>query len=167
MKNGLILITVLFVIVACGPSATPQPTLDAEAVAKAADEGIEVTFYGDKCTDFGMVVLPEGEYTFVLRDMIAKGTADLHLSQLLDGNTYQDLLELQGGDLKMWNVDLDYHTLANHIDTEYDLSAGIKRVTYALEEGEHAVFILNVKPEEGVTEQVYCFPIMIVGDLSK
>ena len=167
MKNGLILITVLFVTAACGPSTTPQPTLDAEAVAKAADEGIEVTFYGDKCTDLGMMVLPEGEYTFVFRDMIGKGTADLHVSQLSDGHTYQDLLDFQGGDPKKWNVDPDYHTLANQIDTEFDLPAGINRDAFALEEGEHAVFILNVKPEEVATEQFYCFPIIIVRDLSK
>ena len=167
MKNGLILITVLFVTTACGPSATPQPTLDAEAVAKAADEGIEVTFYGDKCTDLGMMVLPEGEYIFVFRDMIGKGTADLHVSQLSDGHTYQDLLDFQGGDPKKWNADPDYHTLANQIDTEFDFSAGIKRVAFALKEGEHAVYIFNVKPEEVATEQFYCFPIMIVDDPSK
>ena len=167
MKKGLILITVLFVITACGPSAKPQPVLDEEFVAQAIEEGIEVTFYGDRCTDIGMVVLPEGEYTLAFKDMIGKGTADLHVSQLVDGHTYQDLLDLQGGDLTNWNVDPEYHTLANHIDTDFDISAGIKRVTFALEEGEHAVYILNVKPEGVVTEQFYCFPLMIVDDPSK
>jgi len=128
MKIGLIIITVLFVITACGTGAKSQPVLDNEFVAQAIEEGIEVTFYGDRCTDLGKVVLPKGEYTFVFRNMLGKGTADLHVSQLVDGYTYQDLLELQGGDPTMWNADENYHTLANHIDTDFDISTGIKEL---------------------------------------
>jgi hypothetical protein len=167
MKKCLLLITVLLVITACGPSATPQPVLDDEFVAQVIEEGIEVTFDGEKCTDLGMVVLPEGEYTVVFRDMFGKGTADLHVSQLVDGHTYQELIELQESDVTHWNVDTEYHTLANQIDSDFDLSTGIKRITFALEEGEHAVYILNIKLEGFVTEQHYCFPMMIVDDPSK
>ncbi len=167
MKKCLVLIILSSSLAACRVGTEPQLVIDEEVVAQAIEEGIEVTFDGDKCTDLGMMVLPEGEYTFVFRDMIGKGTADLHVSQLSDGHTYQDLLDYQGGDPKKWNANPDYHTLANKIDTEFDFSAGIKRVTYALEEGEHAVFINNVKPEEVAAEQFYCFPIMIVDDPSK
>jgi hypothetical protein len=167
MKTGLLLTAILIMITACGPTATPQPVIDNEFVKRVVEEGIEVTFDGAKCTDFGLVVLPEGEYTIVFINEVRKGTADVHVAQLVNGHTYQELVELQGGDPTKWNVDESYLKLANQIDTDYDISEGIKRVTFALEEGEYAVFILNVKPEEVVTEQIFCFPITIIDDPSK
>lgn len=167
MNKHIFFIASLFLLASCSSSTTPQPTLDVNVLKQIVDEGIEVIFYGDSCTDFGLVVLPEGEYTIVFRDQVDKGTADVHVSQLRDGYTYQDLLEMQEGDPKMCNVDTDYHTLANQIDAEFDFSSGIKRVTFELEEGEHAVYVLNVKPEEIVTEQYYCFPILIIDNPSK
>jgi hypothetical protein len=167
MKKGLLLTAIFILITACGPSATPHPVLDDEFVERVIEEGIEVTFDGAKCTDIGLVVLPEGEYSIAFIDEVRKGTADLHVSQLVNGHTYQELVELQGGDPTKWNVDESYLKLANQIDTDYDISTGIKRITFALEEGEYAVFILNVKPLEVVTEQIFCFPITIVDDSSK
>jgi hypothetical protein len=167
MKKGLLLTAILILITACGPSATTQPVLDDEFVTHAIENGIEVTFDGAKCTNYSQVVLPEGRYTIAFIDEVRKGTADLHVSQLVDGHTYQELVELQGGDPTKWNVDESYLKLANQIDTDYDIAEGIKRVTFALDEGEYAVFILNVKPLEVVTEQIFCFPITIIEDPSK
>ena len=151
----------------CGTNSTPQPVLDEEFVTPIDQEGIEVTFDGEMCTDYGLVVLPEGEYTITFIDEVPKGTADLHVSQLVKGHTYQELVELQGGDRTIWNVDESYHILANQIDSDYDISEGIKRVTFALEEREYSVLISHVKPLEVVTEQFYCFPITIVKEFSK
>lgn len=167
MKQISILIVILILISACGQSATPQPVLDDEFVARVRQEGLEVTFDGETCTDLGQVVLPEGEYTLTFVDEPHKGTADLHVSQLVNGHTFQELVDLQGGDRTKWNVDESYHVLANQIGGKYDISTGIKKVTFALEEGEYTVFVLNVKPVEVITEQFFCFPITIVKEPSK
>lgn len=161
MRNRLILVSLLFFLAACGPTGTAvQPTLDAEVVEQAVNEGIKVTFNGEECIGLGPAALPVGEYVFVFKSLLEKSTAELHVSRLTDGHTFQDILDIQGGDSRKW-IESDWNELVTRVDVDWDISTGEKRTTYLLEEGEHAVFIGNALLT-GSFEQVYCYPIMVV-----
>jgi hypothetical protein len=57
-------------------------------------ERIEVTWNGTECTVSGPAELPAGEHTFVLYDL-DKQIANLAVSRLVQGKTFQDMLDKQ------------------------------------------------------------------------
>ena len=76
---------------------TPQPTntdLPPTPTPQSVEVDFEVTFDGNGCTVSGPTEVPIGEYSFLLNN-----TSDIRVKlvvgQLLDGHTYQDMLDLQ------------------------------------------------------------------------
>jgi hypothetical protein len=93
----IILITLL--LVGCDvPAATltPFPPTAAPAPTSGSMIGsvIEVTFDGTECTVSGSTELPIGEYSFVYKDL-SEENVPFWVARLLDGRTFQDLLDLQ------------------------------------------------------------------------
>jgi hypothetical protein len=162
MYKRISLIILFVAIAACGPSSkTSHPVLDADAVAQAVAEGIEVKFYGESCDVAAPEVLPIGEYVFVFNDLEGKQSADLYIGRLTDGHTFQDLLDPQGDEPGKYYHKPEWLIYAEKTDSEWDLSTGVKSVTYFLEEGEHAIYVSNVLPtnEWGLW---FCMPVMVV-----
>jgi hypothetical protein len=160
MTKRLILISLIFLTAACAPSLpSNQPVLDAEAVEQAATEVIEVTFYGESCDVSAPEVLPVGEYSFVLKDLDGKTSAELYVARLTDGHTYQDLLEPQDspGDYYPKPNWLIYATNIRTVNA----STGERSYEVTLESGEHAIYIGNRLPTNkwGLW---FCVPLMVV-----
>ena len=81
------------------PSPTPvppTPTPVSKTLPEYDPDTIIVTFTGDECTSSVPTELPVGEHQFVLRDLSENNPLfGLWLGHLLDGHTYQDVLDLQ------------------------------------------------------------------------
>jgi hypothetical protein len=113
--------------------------LDAEAVARAATEGIEVRFTEEECSHSGPSVLPEGEYVIIFKGVDGKAAAGFYVQRINDGKTYQDIIGLQGGVPGEYYSRPDFITYATTVDSDFDTSTGDKRVTHAFEEGEYYI----------------------------
>ncbi len=124
---------------AAPPTTTTQPVLDAEAVARAATEGIEVTFTEEECSHSGPSVLPEGEYEIIFRGVDGRSPADFYVQSIDDGKTYQDIVELQGGVPGKYYGMPAFITYATTVGSDFDISTGDRRTTYAFEVGEYYV----------------------------
>ena len=72
------------------PTNTPKPT----ATPLALVEAIEVTFDGNECIVTGPTELPTGEHSFLLKDLSGQAQV-LYVPHLLDGKTFQDMVDLQ------------------------------------------------------------------------
>lgn len=139
MSKFFTLITLLFIITACNPAGTSQPALDSEALAKVKTEGIEVTFTGDECTYTGPAVLPEGEYLLIFNSLDERVAADFYVQRINDGKTYQDIVDLQGGEPGNYYDMPDFISYAKKVGTETDNATGEERTTYAFEEGQYYI----------------------------
>ena len=120
-------------------TTTTQPVLDAEAVARAATEGIEVTFTEEECSHSGPSVLVEGPYEVIFKGVDGKSPADFYVQSIDNGKTYLDIVELQGGVPGEYYGMPAFITYATKVDGDFDISTGDRRTTYAFEVGEYYV----------------------------
>lgn len=160
MKKLLILLPFALMLAGCTSSSlSAGPIIDAEAVALAKSEGIEITFNGDSCSNTGPDVITAGEYLFKLNNLSGEGAPDLWLGRFTGGYTYQDFLDAQGepGNYISKPDNLDQE-LTRVVD--FDLSTGQKTTTYLLEEGEYAIYIFN--PSGAQWGQWICAPLTVV-----
>lgn len=109
LKQVVWVIVIALLLVGCGASAsTPIPPTDtptpvpltptptSEPLPEYDPDTILVTFTGDECTSSVPAELPVGEHQFVLRDLSENNPEFiLTILHLIDGHTYQDLLDLQ------------------------------------------------------------------------
>jgi hypothetical protein len=123
----------MLLLAGCGaPAATPTPI-----------PPIEVIFDGNECTVSGPTELPTGDHSFVLKDLSGQNQV-LYVSHLLDGKTYQDLLDLQSepGEYvpkPSWVVRAARGIRRN--------AKGERVYTFSLDkEGEHAIYIGSSHP---------------------
>lgn len=122
-----ILLTLM--LVGCGASAA-TPTQE-----------IEVTFNGNECTVSGPSEIPIGERPIILNDL-SDMNMRLFVSRLIDGKTFQDLLDLQSepGELypaPSWVVDAQKYSASDSEDSIYVLD----------EPGEYALYVYSLSPE--------------------
>ncbi len=94
----------LFVLLTGCTTTTPEiPTLEPTVISTQTSipptpslhQPIEVTFDGNECTVSGPTEIPTGNYPFVWNDLSEQQNTDFWVSRLLDGKTFQDLLDLQ------------------------------------------------------------------------
>ena len=137
------------------PTAPPTPTV--EPLPGLVPEGIVITFTKkEECTVSGPTELPAGEYTYVLRDLSGVRHT-IYISYLLDGKTYQDLVDMQGKPGRYWPKP-DWVVYAKITDGWRNESRNELYLTFSLEEGEHAAVYL------GSTQPVslwFCAPIWV------
>jgi hypothetical protein len=102
------IVIALLLVGCCAPAATPTPIPPTDTptpvppTPKPASETfpeydpntILVTFNGDECIASVPTELPVGEHQFVLRNL-SDQFQSLWVSHILDGHTYQDLLDMQ------------------------------------------------------------------------
>jgi len=130
------------------PTNTPKPT----ATPLALVEAIEVTFDGNECIVTGPTELPVGEYDFILKDL-SEENVRLWVSLLLDGKTFQDLV-----DLHEWEsgVHWDKPSWVKRADM---IRRGDQVFTFILKkEGEYAIYLGTSQP----FMIWFCAPIMII-----
>ena len=156
-----ILVTLL--LVGCGaPAATPTPIPPTATLTPVPPTAtltpvppIEVTFDGTECTVSGPTELPTGDHKFVLKDLSEQNQV-LYVSLLLDGKTYQDLLDLQSepGEYypkPRWSV----HTTGGMRRN----AKGENVYTFSLDiEGEHAIYLGSAFPHS----LWFCAPLKVI-----
>ena len=147
-----ILVTLL--LVGCGaPAATPTPIPPTATLTPVPP--IEVTFDGTECTVSGPTELPTGDHKFVLKDLSEQNQV-LYVSLLLDGKTYQDLLDLQ-------SEPGEYYPKPSWV---VHTKGGMRRNakgehvwTYSLDiEGEHAIYLGSAFPHS----LWFCAPLKVI-----
>ena len=92
----------LALITGCAAAAqetsAPEPTLmptDTSIPPTSGPEPIVVTFDGKGCTVTGPAEVPRGNYPFIWNDMTEEQDTSFYPTRILDGSTFQDLLDLQ------------------------------------------------------------------------
>jgi len=76
-------------------TSTPKPTnTDLPPTSTPHTIDFEVTFDGNGCTVSGPTEVPIGDYSFLLNNT-SDSRVKLVVGQLLDGHTFQDLVDLQ------------------------------------------------------------------------
>ena len=91
MNKTVISIFFVFLLTAC-TQATEVPIATKIPATHTID--FEVTFDGNGCTVSGPTEVPIGDYSFLLNNVSGRGVK-LIVTQLLDGHTFQDLVDLQ------------------------------------------------------------------------
>lgn len=108
------------------PTASPQPNQNT----------FEVTFDGRNCDVPGLTEVATGEYLFHLNNQSDR-KVDIAVMHLIDGHTYQDLLDLQDENgepfVRVYWMSLPYYYTKDHKVWHYTLD----------EPGEHAILILQ------------------------
>ena len=158
-----ILITVAL-LVGCGPAepaatATPQPLSLASLLTPVATEPasgsagaeaepvvpvLEVTFDGSGCTVEGPAELPTGKHAVSLRDLSGQHQL-LYVSLLLEGKTYQDLLDLQSEPgVNFPKPDFVVHGW--HIGRKQTPDGAVIHTFVLSEAGEHAIYLGTANP---------------------
>lgn len=137
-------ILIMLVLVGCGaPAAAPTP-IPATATLPLIPE-IEVTFDGNECTVSGPTELPMGNHSVVLKDL-SEQKASLYVSRLVDGKTFQDLLDEQGEPGK-YIQEISWLITAREPGVAWDRADGGEIHTYDLtNEGEHVLYIGTITP---------------------
>jgi hypothetical protein len=159
-KRSKYIFSVLFAAVLVGCSSvlpnTPTPTsIPANTPTPQPPEiTFEVTFGEDEnCIVTGPSEVSTGEYLFQLNNQSDR-KIDIAVTHLIEGHTYQDLLDLQKsyGEpfVKVYWMSQPYYFTRDHIVWHYTLD----------EPGEHAILLL---------QHVYvgmwiCQPIQVVAD---
>ena len=92
----------LVLMTSCGTAAQETPTAEPTAIPTdtsipptAGPEPIVITFDGNECTVTGPTEIPTGNYPFVWNDLSEEQNSDFWVCRLLEGKTYQDVLDLQ------------------------------------------------------------------------
>ena len=116
-------------------TSTPKPTnTDLPPTSTPHTIDFEVTFDGNGCTVSGPTEVPIGDYSFLLNN-VSDRKVKLVVGQLLDGHTFQDMLDLQTEpgdifDIEPWMSKPFYYTKDHKI---YSVSLD--------EAGEHVISI--------------------------
>lgn len=96
---GCLLLALLTGCAAAAPETpTPEPTViptHTSIPPTPSPPPIEIAFDGNECTVSGPTEVPTGNYPFVWNDLSEQQNTDFWVGRLLDGHTYQDLLDLQ------------------------------------------------------------------------
>jgi len=172
MNKTLISIFFVFLLTACTqstevptatkvtPTKTLKPTItntpkltntDFPPTSTPHAIDFEVTFDGNGCTVSGPTEVPIGEYSFLLNNLGGRRVI-LGVTQLLDGHTFQDLVDLQAepGDnfaIEYWMSKPFYYTKDHKI------------YTVSLDEaGEHGILI-SVYNHVGIW---LCIPFQVI-----
>ena len=133
--------------------STPPKLMNTDLPPTATTHAIdfEVTFDGNGCTVSGPTEVPIGDYSFLLNNVSSR-RVKLIVAQLLDGHTFQDLVDLQTepGDtygIEPWMSQPFYYTKDHKI------------YTVSLDEaGEHAIVISEYK-HVGIW---HCVPFQVI-----
>jgi hypothetical protein len=112
-------------------TSTPKPTntdLSLPSNSQSIEIEFEVTFDGNGCTVSGPPEVPIGDYSFLLNNVSGR-RVKLVVAQLLDGHTFQDLVDLQSepGDpfaIEPWMSKPFYYTKDHKIYTVFLDEAG-------------------------------------------
>jgi hypothetical protein len=101
--------------------------------------------------------LPPGDVSFVLLNP-NRGTQNLYVSYLLDGHTFQDLIDFQGRPGRYWPKP-DWVEYARAIAGRFDeLRKELVR-TYSLEEGDLTIYVGGSDP----FGNWFCSPLTVTG----
>ena len=135
-------------------TALPTPTL--EPLPGAMPEGIVINYTENVgCTVSGPSELPTGEYTFFVRSEIFP---TIYLAYLIDGGTFQDLLDIQVRPGRYWPKP-DWVVYAEIVDEWRNDARNERYSTYSLVEGEIVVYL--GKNINRVAYLWFCAPISI------
>jgi len=154
-KVALALGLTLIVLAGCGPSAQPIPPTPT-STSLPTPTPIVVTFDGNECTVSGPTELPTGEHSFLVKDLSGQGQY-LYVSRLLDGKTFQDLLDLQSEP-------------GEYVPKPSWVIWQGRRPTERIAEGEHLyTFVLNKEGEHSIELYVssprslwFCAPLKVI-----
>jgi len=130
------------------PTSTPTST----STPQPAEITFEVTFdENENCIVAGPTEVTTGEYLFLLNNQSGR-KVDIAITHLIDGHTYQDLLDLQEGYGQPF-VKVYWMSQPNYFTRDH------KVWHYSLDEaGEHAILLL-----QHVFEGIWiCQPIQVV-----
>lgn len=158
------LITLL--LFGCGaPAATPTPTPEPspEPVIELGD----VTFDGTDCIVNVPAELPPGRYSIVFYDDVNELDANMWISRLVDGKTFQDALDLQAepGD---YVPEQDW--LVNAIETEtarYRPDDGEVHTYRFISEGEYLIGVWAYEEPTTPWYIWFCAPFWVKEALSE
>ena len=115
----------------------------------------EVTFDGNGCTASGPTDVPIGDYSFLLINSSGRG-AKLVVTQLLDGHSYQDMVDLQ-------TEPGDNFMIETWMSRPFYFSKDQKVYVVALDEaGEHGIVISEDK-HAGIW---LCAPFQVIENSS-
>ena len=144
------------------PTATPTPT--SEPVPGSVPEEIEVTFDGNECTVSGPTELPMGDHSFVLNDL-SEMNAELWVLRLLDGKTFQDLLD-ERGEPGMWWPQPGWVGYARHAGGPLKNANGGEVWTYLVDiEGDYVIMVGEYTP---ASKRIwFCPPLKVIETLSE
>jgi len=158
-KHSIVTIVFMVIGLVFFPGCKPELSIDYDAVERANREGITVTFQGDACEIDGPDVLLVGEYHFILNDISQISNADLFVSKLTDGHTYQDLIDPQTTPGEYYPK--PYWVVYATKETMVDSTTGQRSYDIKLESGEYAIYVY------GLTESAekwlwFCLPITVL-----
>ena len=182
-KVALALGLALIVVAGCGPSAqpipptptstslptptplpptptpmppTPTPLPPTPTPMPPTPMPIVVTFDGNECTVSGPTELPTGEHSFLLKDLSGQGQY-LYVSRLLDGKTFQDVLDLQS-EPGVYYPKPSWVVYAPRRPTER-IAEGEHVYTFILnKEGEYAIYLGTSSP----SSLWFCAPLKVM-----
>ena len=164
-KVALALGLTLIVLAGCGPSAQPipptptstsLPTPTPTPTSLPTPTPIVVTFDGNECTVSGPTELPTGEHSFLLKDLSGQRQV-LYVGHLLDGKTFQDLLDRQS-EPGEYVPKVSWVIHAGKIGTER-IAEGELVYTFSLnKEGEHAIYLGAADP----LSLWFCAPLKVM-----
>lgn len=118
---------------------------------------IEVTFDGNKCTVSGATEVTRGVNSIVLIDLSGE-IDDLQALHLLDGHTYQDLIDLQGGPGKNYTGQ-SWIVQSMRIGKKWNESIGGDVYTFYLQdEGEYSIVVAKLNP----IKVWFCAPLKVI-----
>ena len=137
-----VLITLL--LVGCVAPAAPPTPIPPTATPIPPTPIIVVAADGNGCTVSGPTELPTGEHLIALKVLTTRPQT-LYVSHLLDGKTYQDVLDYQGGPGKYkeqpsWLIHQEKKEVGQLADGETVYSFLLN------EKGEHAIYTYIASP---------------------
>jgi len=155
MKLTVILIFFVFLLTACNQAPEVPAAITIPASTPHTND-FEVTFNGNGCIVSGPTEVPIGDYSFLLNNTSGR-RVKLVVTQLLDGHTFQDLVDLQTepGDnfmIESWMSKPSYYTEDRKI---YIVSLD--------EAGEHGIVISEDK-HVGIW---LCAPFLVIENPSE
>ena len=134
------------------PSQVPEPT-NTSSPPTQLHPPIEVMLDENECTVAGPTELPEGDYSFIYINLTDRNSR-LYVAEMLDGHTFQDVIDSQAGGMPTWLRRLPQITLPVR-----DLADNEKVVSWSLTPGEYAVYVYAFEPNPG---KWFCTPLKIV-----